>query len=124
MWLSKPPAVRIFPSPAITSVPGPMMMVTPGWISGLPALPMPAIISPVCGCMLDWCSQRSSCCEHRGIECRVEPWVAAAASGDALLGPIGIVGEIVALLGGRIGMNARADIADLVGDLDQLCPGR
>ena len=27
MWLSKPPAVRILPSPAITSVPGPMMMV-------------------------------------------------------------------------------------------------
>ena len=39
MWLSKPPAVRIFPSPAITSVPGPMTIVTPGWMSGLPALP-------------------------------------------------------------------------------------
>ncbi len=43
MWVSKPPAVRIFPSPAITSVPGPMMMVTPGWISGLPALPIAEI---------------------------------------------------------------------------------
>jgi hypothetical protein len=30
MWLSKPPAVRIFPSPAMISVPGPMMMATPG----------------------------------------------------------------------------------------------
>ncbi len=30
MWLSKPPAVRIFPSPAIASVPGPMMMVYVG----------------------------------------------------------------------------------------------
>ena len=27
MWLSMPPAVRILPSPAMTSVPGPMMMV-------------------------------------------------------------------------------------------------
>ena len=43
MWLSKPPAVRILPSPAMTSVPGPMTMVTPGWISGLPALPMALI---------------------------------------------------------------------------------
>ena len=43
MWLSKPPAVRILPSPAITSVPGPMTMVTPGWMSGLPALPMAAM---------------------------------------------------------------------------------
>ena len=45
MWVSKPPAVRILPSPAITSVPGPTMMVTPGWMSGLPALPM-AWMSP------------------------------------------------------------------------------
>ena len=44
MWLSKPPAVRILPSPAITSVPGPMMMVTLGWMSGLPALPMAGIM--------------------------------------------------------------------------------
>ena len=43
MWVSKPPAVRIFPSPAITSVPGPMTMVTFGWMSGLPALPMAAM---------------------------------------------------------------------------------
>ncbi len=43
MWVSKPPAVRILPSPAITSVPGPTMMVTPGWMSGLPALPIAAI---------------------------------------------------------------------------------
>ena len=44
-WMceSKPPAVRILPSPAITSVPGPTMMVTPGWMSGLPALPMAAM---------------------------------------------------------------------------------
>ena len=40
MWASMPPAVRILPSPAMTSVEGPMMMVTPGWVSGLPALPM------------------------------------------------------------------------------------
>ena len=40
MWVSKPPAVRILPSPAITSVPGPTTIVTPGWMSGLPALPM------------------------------------------------------------------------------------
>ena len=40
MWASKPPAVRIRPSPAMTSVPGPMTMVTPGWVSGLPALPI------------------------------------------------------------------------------------
>ena len=44
MWLSKPPAVRILPSPAITSVPGPMMMVTFGWMSGLPALPIEWIL--------------------------------------------------------------------------------
>ncbi len=40
MWLSMPPAVRILPSPAIASVPGPTMMVTPGCVSGLPALPI------------------------------------------------------------------------------------
>ena len=41
-WMceSTPPAVRILPSPAMISVPGPMMMVTPGCTSGLPALPM------------------------------------------------------------------------------------
>ncbi len=43
MWLSKPPAVRILPSPAIASVPGPTTMSTPGWVSGLPALPILAI---------------------------------------------------------------------------------
>ncbi|MDT4787004.1 hypothetical protein FQZ97_193710 [compost metagenome] len=43
MWLSMPPAVTILPSPAITSVPGPTTMVTPGCVSGLPALPIPAI---------------------------------------------------------------------------------
>ncbi|MNM99514.1 hypothetical protein D3C81_1120760 [compost metagenome] len=43
MWLSMPPAVTIMPSPAITSVPGPTTMVTPGWISGLPALPIDAM---------------------------------------------------------------------------------
>ena len=45
MWVSKPPAVRILPSPAITSVPGPITMVTPGWMSGLPALPMAAMLA-------------------------------------------------------------------------------
>ena len=43
MWASMPPAVRILPSPAMASVEGPMMMVTPGWVSGLPALPMAAM---------------------------------------------------------------------------------
>ena len=43
MWASKPPAVRILPSPAMISVPGPMTMVTPGWVSGLPALPIAAM---------------------------------------------------------------------------------
>ena len=40
MWLSMPPAVRIMPSPAIASVPGPIGMVTAGWMSGLPPLPI------------------------------------------------------------------------------------
>ncbi len=41
-WMceSMPPAVTIMPSPAIASVPAPIGMVTPGWISGLPALPI------------------------------------------------------------------------------------
>ena len=43
MWLSIPPAVRMRPSPAMTSVPGPMTMSTPGCVSGLPALPIRAI---------------------------------------------------------------------------------
>ncbi|MNN48020.1 hypothetical protein D3C81_1624700 [compost metagenome] len=42
MWVSMPPAVRIMPSPAMTSVLAPMAMVTFGCTSGLPALPMPA----------------------------------------------------------------------------------
>jgi len=37
---SMPPAVTIMPSPAIASVPAPIGMVTPGWMSGLPALPI------------------------------------------------------------------------------------
>jgi hypothetical protein len=40
IWASKPPAVRILPSPAMASVPGPMTMSTPGCVSGLPALPI------------------------------------------------------------------------------------
>ncbi len=47
MWLSNPPAVRILPSPAITSVPGPTTMVTPSWMSGLPALPSAAMRPPL-----------------------------------------------------------------------------
>ena len=43
MWLSKPPAVRILPSPAMASVPGPTMMSTLGCVSGLPALPIAAM---------------------------------------------------------------------------------
>ncbi len=41
MWVSMPPAVTIMPSPAMISVAPPMAIVTPGWMSGLPALPMP-----------------------------------------------------------------------------------
>jgi hypothetical protein len=41
-WMRVPPAVTIMPSPAMISVAAPMAMVTPGWMSGLPALPMPA----------------------------------------------------------------------------------
>ena len=45
MWLSRPPAVTILPSPAMTSVPAPITMpaVTPAMRSGLPALPIPAM---------------------------------------------------------------------------------
>ncbi|MGX1256361.1 hypothetical protein AB7M37_000857 [Sinorhizobium fredii] len=43
IWLSMPPAVTILPSPAIASVPGPTMIFTPGWVSGLPALPIATI---------------------------------------------------------------------------------
>ena len=44
-WIcaSNPPGVRILPSPAIASVPGPMTISTPGCVSGLPALPIPAM---------------------------------------------------------------------------------
>ena len=42
-WIcvSMPPGVTIMPSPAMISVAPPITMVTPGWMSGLPALPMP-----------------------------------------------------------------------------------
>ncbi len=40
IWVSMPPAVTIMPSPAMISVPAPMGMVTAGWMSGLPALPI------------------------------------------------------------------------------------
>ncbi len=43
MWQSMPPAVTILPSPAIASVPGPITISTLGWMSGLPALPMPTM---------------------------------------------------------------------------------
>ncbi len=44
-WLSIAPAVRIFPLPAITSVPGPITRSgsMPSMVSGLPALPIAAI---------------------------------------------------------------------------------
>ena len=44
-WIcaSMPPAVTMRPSPAMISVPGPMISVIPGWVSGLPALPIPAM---------------------------------------------------------------------------------
>ena len=38
MWVSKPPAVRILPSPAMTSVPGPMTMVDAGLDVGIAGL--------------------------------------------------------------------------------------
>jgi len=47
MWASTPPAVRIWPSPAITSVPGPTTISTPSCTSGLPALPIPAMRPPL-----------------------------------------------------------------------------
>jgi hypothetical protein len=40
MWLSMPPAVTILPSPAMISVPAPIGIVTLGWMSGFPALPI------------------------------------------------------------------------------------
>ena len=40
IWASKAPAVNILPSPAMASVVGPTTMSTPGWVSGLPALPI------------------------------------------------------------------------------------
>ena len=43
MWVSMAPAVTIMPSQEMISVPGPMTMSTPGWVSGLPALPMAAM---------------------------------------------------------------------------------
>ena len=45
MCVSMPPAVQISPSPEMTSVPGPITSrgSTPGWISGLPALPTATI---------------------------------------------------------------------------------
>ncbi len=46
MWLSKPPAVTMLPSQLMISVPGPMTMSTPGWVSGLPALPMATMRPP------------------------------------------------------------------------------
>ena len=61
---------------------------------------------------------------NRLVEFRIEPGVAATATRDDLLGPVGVIDQIVALLLSRIAMNARTDIADLVGDLDQLRAGR
>src|SRR5437667_3719185 len=48
-WMceSMPPAVTIIPSPAMISVPAPITMSTPGWMSGLPALPSFAILPPL-----------------------------------------------------------------------------
>ena len=40
------PAVTIMPSAAMTSVPGPLTMSTPGCTSGLPALPMAQMREP------------------------------------------------------------------------------
>ena len=45
MCVSMAPGVRMQPSPATISVPGPITMVTPGCTSGLPALPM-ALMRP------------------------------------------------------------------------------
>lgn len=43
MCVSMPPAVTIRPSPAMISVAAPIAIVTPGWMSGLPALPIAAM---------------------------------------------------------------------------------
>ena len=47
IWLSMPPAVTMLPSQLMISVPGPMMMSTPGCTSGLPALPMATMRPPL-----------------------------------------------------------------------------
>ena len=44
IWVSIDPAVRICPSPAITSVEAPIIILTLSWISGLPALPISKIL--------------------------------------------------------------------------------
>ena len=44
IWASIPPAVKIFPSPAMTSVAGPTIIFTPLWISGYPAFPIEWIL--------------------------------------------------------------------------------
>ena len=52
IWASKPPAVRIRPSAAITSVPGPTTMVTPGLrvgVAGLADPGDPAVAQPDVG---------------------------------------------------------------------------
>ena len=43
MWASMPPGVVTIPSPARISVEGPISNVTPSIVSGLPALPTPAM---------------------------------------------------------------------------------
>src|SRR5262249_38345908 len=65
-------------------------------------------------------SQRVPRCSDHIIKALVEPGVAAAAAGDDLLGPRNVVGEFFALLAARMWKDASADIAELVGDLDQL----
>ena len=47
IWQSMPPAVTILPSQLMISVPGPMMMSTPGCVSGLPALPIATMRPPL-----------------------------------------------------------------------------
>ena len=47
MWESMPPAVTMLPSQLMISVPGPMTMSTPLWVSGLPALPIATMRPPL-----------------------------------------------------------------------------
>src|SRR5258708_39996114 len=68
----------------------------------------------------DGYSQRAPCKLDGFVESPVERPVATPASRDNFFGPGGVVDQVGALVLARIGQYPGADIADLVGDLDQL----